>query len=190
MIENINTMDMQLSGNIIYAGFWIRVWASIIDFMVLIPLIVLYFIILKTNNLYLTVISFSIFMLYKPVMESIFGATIGKIACKILIVDHEIMKIGIKRAFLRNSFYLLNALFSLFMIILSQQATIDGTFYDNFSDNLYLLRSETVFKIPDAVLNLLVIIDSIIIVINLKKKAFHDYIAKTICIYKIKNKES
>ena len=122
-------------------------------------------------------------------MESIFGATVGKMACKISVVDYKIIKIGIKRAFLRNIFNLINALFLLFMVLLSQEATKDGTFYDNFFDNMYLLRSGTVLNIPDKVLNLFIIVDSIIIVINLKKKALHDYIAKTICIYKIKNEE-
>ena len=84
------------------AGFWIRFGAQIIDGLVFIPIVVLTF-----YNMYRfksTVLLVAITLpglVYKPLMESFYGATLGKMSCGIKVIDDNCNKISLTRAYIR-----------------------------------------------------------------------------------------
>jgi hypothetical protein len=64
------------------AGFWIRVAATMLDVMLLSPVIVLQVYLLKTSdNLLLLAVLVVPPLFYKPLMEWRYGATVGKMIC-------------------------------------------------------------------------------------------------------------
>ncbi|MEJ2701101.1 MAG: RDD family protein [Sedimentisphaerales bacterium] len=63
------------------AGFWIRFGAQIVDFFVLIPVVVLsYWNTFALKSMIVLVLISVPGLVYKPFMESFFGATLGKMA--------------------------------------------------------------------------------------------------------------
>ena len=63
------------------AGFWIRVGAHIIDAVVFIPLVVAAFWnMFRVKSMFVLVLISVPGLVYKPLMESYFGATLGKMA--------------------------------------------------------------------------------------------------------------
>jgi len=92
------------------AGFWIRVGASIIDSLIFIPIGILS--IWNTYSLKSTVVlilSSLPGLIYKPFMESFFGATLGKMSCKIKVIDDNGKKLSLFNAYIRFFPFLLSA---------------------------------------------------------------------------------
>jgi len=92
------------------AGFWIRVGASIIDSLVFIPIIILS--VWNTYSLKSTVVLILIGLpglIYKPFMESYFGATLGKMSCKIKVIGEDGNKLSLFGAYIRFFPFLLAA---------------------------------------------------------------------------------
>ena len=79
-----------------YAGLWIRVGAALIDILVMIPLFVIsYYNQIDMKSLVLLYILTVLSALYKPLMEWRYGATLGKMACKIKVVNEKLKPISI-----------------------------------------------------------------------------------------------
>ncbi|MBA3845256.1 MAG: RDD family protein [Planctomycetes bacterium] len=86
----------------IYAGFWWRVLAALIDIAVLLPFTILAQLNTRWwHSLALHVAIVAIQPLYKVVLEA-HGATLGKMACGIRLVDANQNGPGIGRSILRN----------------------------------------------------------------------------------------
>src|SRR4030043_189847 len=84
------------------AGFWIRVGASIIDSLIFIPIVILS--IWNTYSLKSTAVLVLISLpglIYKPFMESFFGATLGKMSCKIKVINDNGKKLPLFDAYVR-----------------------------------------------------------------------------------------
>lgn len=89
-----------------YAGFWVRAAAGLIDFIVFLPLMLLYFwtethsrtgTLLLVIPYYLSYAGFCIFFLAN------YGKTPGKMMMKIEVTHTDGARIGIKEALLRHS---------------------------------------------------------------------------------------
>jgi uncharacterized RDD family membrane protein YckC len=92
------------------AGFWVRVGAYIIDFLVFIPITIL--VVWNTYSLKNTVVLVLLAvpgLLYKPLMESFFGATLGKMACGLKVIDAKGKKLSLPYAYVRFFPFLLAA---------------------------------------------------------------------------------
>ena len=104
---NLESLDDQLTDNdhgykeeIEYAGFWIRLGAAVIDTLVLFPIISLsIYNQFDMKSLALLYVFTVLSALYKPLMEWRFGATLGKMACKIKVVNEELRPISIDQSF-------------------------------------------------------------------------------------------
>lgn len=171
-----------------YASFWIRLGAAVIDMLVLFPIIGLniynQFDTKSIALLYFLTLASS---LYKPLMEWRFGATLGKMACKIKVLNEDLKPIGIDQSFGRYIPWGISVVIQL----------MAATFI--FSDPMFK-AAKTIMEI-EAIARLsplsnisntynlifLVIIGSL--VIDKKSRGFHDKIAKTVVI-KIPKDES
>ena len=85
-----------------FAGFGVRLGAYIIDILALIPLIGagMYFTSVSPNPT--AYLGLSVLLtLYKPVMEGMYGATLGKMAVKLKIIQEDGSQIDMQQAFIR-----------------------------------------------------------------------------------------
>ena len=84
MLDDVIAHDKEYK----YAGFWIRFGAAIIDGLILLPFSLLYLLILFGVNVFaISLFGALISMLYKPFMEIKYGATVGKMALGIKVIQ-------------------------------------------------------------------------------------------------------
>lgn len=165
------------------AGFWIRVGAQIIDILVFIPIIILNYwntFFLK-STVALVLISVP-GLIYKPFMEAFFGATIGKMSCGIKVIDNNGKKLSLLAAYVRFFPFLISAGIALagqLILFLSPQFQSATTFVE-------LGEAQQVnFLAPvGSIVNVLVLIECIVAAFTFRKRALHDMLAESFCVYK------
>ena len=166
-----------------YAGFWIRVAASMIDALVLIP-----FIALSMYNLYvlksltLQIVVTILMMLYKPWLEYEKGATLGKMAVKIHLINNKSDKISLTQSLIRNSPWLLSQTISVFSTV--------ALFMDpNFASattmmDVGMMQQGGDFSSINLILSLLTLVSCVTVAFTYNKQGLHDMLASTYCVYK------
>ena len=165
------------------AGFWVRLGSHLIDFVVFIPLVILTFwnmFSLKSTAV-LVLTSLPGFF-YKPLMESFYGATLGKMANGIKVIDNNGNKLSLSDAYLRAVPFLIASAIGLagqLMLFSSpqfQSATslieIGEASQGNFLD------------LVGQVVNLLLVIECVVAAFTFRKRALHDMLAESYCVYK------
>lgn len=164
-----------------YAGLWIRLGAAFIDMLVLFPIIGLnIYNQFDTKSIvllyFLTVIS----SLYKPLMEWRFGATLGKMVCKIKVLNEDLKPISIDQSFGRYIPWGISVVIQLMAatFIFSDPMFTNA---DTITEMDAIARLSPLNKISNTYnLIFLVIIGSL--VIDQKSRGFHDKISKTVVI--------
>lgn len=178
---------IQEDTNIVFANFWDRVTAYIVDGFLLGGLsLYLNYINITNYKSFLFFLSISLIsILYKPYMESTYGATLGKMFLKIKVVGENNQLIDIKKSFLRS---LITILLPIIYIpvyyfafqnpeILNSEGLLDFSLKVNI--NYPLLSPIT------SLFSILFFIDLIMLAVDSTyKKSLKDFIAKT---YVIKN---
>jgi len=88
------------------AGFWERVGASVIDSLVMIPVAAFgAYNLIGLKSVPIAIIVFLLNAIYKIGMESLNGATIGKMALGLEVVDAQNSYITLEQSMLRYCFY-------------------------------------------------------------------------------------
>jgi uncharacterized RDD family membrane protein YckC len=167
------------------AGFWIRVGANIIDSLVFIPIMIL-----SRSNMYslkstavLVLISLT-WLTYKPFMESFYGATLGKMFCKIKVIDKKGNKLSLLSAYIRFFPFLLLASVSLTgqLILFSspqfKSVTSSIELGEAMQESFLVVISFPVYAL------ILLLIDCVFVAFTVRKRALHDMIAESFCVYK------
>lgn len=163
------------------AGFWIRVVASFVDSLVFIPLSVLSLYILSVVKSLPLMLLISIpGLLYKPFMESRFGATLGKMACKLRVIDKDGKKLNLTSAYIRFSPFLLTNIISIIgLIFLFSFPQFKDA--NTLAEIGYLQRANPM-RLFQTVTSWIVLIDCVCVAFTYRKRALHDMIAKSYCI--------
>jgi uncharacterized RDD family membrane protein YckC len=167
------------------AGFWIRVVAALIDFIIVLsPLQVAVFIALvyvKSLPLFLLV-SIPGFV-YKPLMESRYGATLGKMACGLRVIDQHGRRLSIVAAYVRFLPWLVRAPVSLITIVwvfsAPQFQAVSG-----FLELGRLMQQSPVHQLS-TILGYVGLIDCVTAAFTNRKRAIHDMIAGSYCVWKV-----
>jgi len=165
------------------AGFWIRVGANIIDSLIFLPIVFLG--IWNTFSLKSTTLLVLISLpglIYKPVMESFFGATLGKMSCKIKVIDNDGKKLSLLSAYIRFFPFLLSA-----GVALAGQVILFLSPQFQSATSLTEIGQAQQGSILDVVrypVNALVLIDCIVVAFTFRKRALHDMMAESFCVYK------
>lgn len=168
-----------------YAGFWIRVGAAFIDGLIFIPVIIFsYLNMLYFKNIFLLVIITIPGLLYKPFMESKYGATLGKMACKIKIIDYNGQNLSLAKAYIRFIPYLLSSIVSLLVLISVYTLT---EFQTASIMEIGQLQNKSPFNLLNTLVSIFILIDCLIVAFNNQKRAVHDLLANSYCIYKNTN---
>ncbi|MGB0886619.1 MAG: RDD family protein [Vicingaceae bacterium] len=182
--ENLQESDFEVHGfkeEVEYASFWIRVAATLIDTIVFIPLIALSFAnLFYVKSLILLYVMMVLQSLYKPLMEFKYGATLGKMAVKIKVVNEEHNPITLDQSFGRYVPWVISTVLSL---ITSTAMYMSADFNSltsymqlaEFSENLPLNTVSQVY-------NVIFFIIIIWMTIDKRNQGVHDKIAKTMVI--------
>lgn len=164
-----------------FATFGQRVLASIIDFFVFIPIIALNFYnmfdLKQTSIAYLVVFLTSV---YKPFMEFQYGATLGKMAQKLKVVNMDYGKIELDEAVLRFIPWIPIQIISLLQI-----NEIFGSGLINKVNSLVdmqLLDTGSNLPIFNNVFSMLLFIGCLFMLFTPNKQALHDLMGKTFVV--------
>ena len=169
-----------------YVGFWPRFGALLIDAVVLwaIAIPLNWFLSDWTSPLGI-IISSLIPFLYNPILEYKFGATIGKMALGIKIVNYDLKRLTISNVILRNIIY-----FSIEIVTL---ALVLYNYYTVFDADEGLQSMADIFSFqfsPEIILRIIVLVIYIVEVIFLltdeKHRALHDRIGKNYVVRKMR----
>ena len=178
-----------MNENLQYARFWDRAGAYILDALILgsvsFGLNYLNIVNSKSFLLYLPVAVLGI--LYKPFMESYYGATLGKMALDLKVTDLSYAKINFEKSLLRSLIVIAPSLFYLPVYYVAfQDPQIINT--DGFLD--FSLKLASTYPAVGFITNILSVIflaDLVVLLVNNSKNArsLKDIMAAT---YVIKSK--
>jgi len=165
------------------AGFWIRVGAYFIDSVIFIPIVIL-----GIWNTY-SIKSIALLILislpgltYKPFMESFLGATLGKMSCKIKVIDDSGNKLSLFNAYIRFFPFLLSA-----GVALAGQLILFSSAQFQSAESLMEINQAqqgsflVVIQYP---VTILILVDCIMVAFTFRKRALHDMMAESYCVYK------
>jgi uncharacterized RDD family membrane protein YckC len=165
------------------AGFWIRVGAHIIDGLIFIPIVFLS--IWNIYSLKSTTVLILISLpglIYKPFMESFLGATLGKMACGIKVIDDNGKKLSLFIAYVRYFPFLLQHGINL----AGQLIIFSSTQFQSATSMIEISEAQKAnFLTPVGyIVSVLVMIECIFAAFTYRKRALHDMLAESFCVYK------
>lgn len=168
---------------VIYGGFWVRFGAMFIDGLVLAPVSVgfMYYNATSSKSALLLAVISILSLAYKPVMEYVYGATLGKMALKLRVVNVEFEKAGLQEILLRNIFHIIPPLVTLVFTI-SIYLTPEFQDVDGFMEYSQYTGQFKSLQIMNFVSGLITIVDAIVLVSDSRKRSLHDRIAQTLVI--------
>jgi len=165
------------------AGFWIRALASSVDGIILIPVVALsFYAVFATKLLWLCLLTKIPGLLYKPLMEANYGATLGKMACGIKVVDEFGQKPSVARAYLRFVPFLIASLIdfvSTFWLFSQPQFQAATGFLE-----IGEIANAGPLQLTNTIVGWLILIDCVTAAFTNRKRAIHDMFANTYCVYK------
>ncbi|MBB6218716.1 putative RDD family membrane protein YckC [Anaerosolibacter carboniphilus] len=170
-MDTHETIKNETISEVEYVGFWKRVLASILDIIILSPVLFFYmkhYIYFMENKLFLPVLLYTILSYCFQVFFQVrYGGTPGKLITKIRIVNDNGQYISVLQSLTRLSPQLVSTILS-------------------FIANFFILNG-VVNRILLLIVNLFTfffLIDVLAVVFNKKKRAIHDYIANTYVVTK------
>ena len=165
------------------AGFWIRVGAQIVDSLIFIPLgILAFWNIFSLKSTVVLILTTLVGFIYKPFMESYFGATLGKMSCGIKVIDDNGNKLSLPGAYVRYFPFLLSAGITLAsqLILFSSPQFQSATSFVEIGQ-----AKQGSFLDPiGTIVNLLIVVDCVVVAFAFRKRALHDMLAESFCVYK------
>ena len=120
--------------------------------------------------------------IYKPFMEAFFGATVGKMACGIKVIDDNGKKLSLFAAYVRFFPFLISAGVNL----AGQLIIFSSTQFQSATSFLELSQAQkgNVLSSMGMVVNVLLMIECIVAAFTFRKRALHDMLAESFCVYK------
>jgi len=165
------------------AGFWIRVLASFVDGLFLIPISILSLLnLLFLKNTALLIITILPSFLYKPLMESLYGATLGKMVCGIRVIDGFGQKLTLETAYIRALPFLISSLLGTMDSLLLYMSP--GFHSAKTFEEIGQLQQPGPLDILVYLASFFVLADCIVAACTFRKRALHDMMAGSYCVYK------
>lgn len=161
------------------AGFWLRVGALVVDFVVLLPVYILT-LFLPGAVLYL-ILSITA-MLYKPVMEGIFGASVGKLALGLRVMDAEGGVVGVPTAALRNFFYILPGIPGMVIGVHLKEAGLNPLDFSRAEEIAKITERYQTAGILSNVLWVVWVVTVVWVAFHPRKRGVHDLLAQTFVV--------
>jgi uncharacterized RDD family membrane protein YckC len=165
------------------AGFWIRAGAYIIDSLIFIPLMVLAFWnMFRLKSVFVLIVISLPGLVYKPLMESYFGATLGKMACRIKVIDDNGKKLSLGSAYARFLPFFVSGAITL----VSQLILFSSTEFESVRSFVELGQAQEkgFLHAISILVSIFITIDCIVAAFTFRKRALHDMLAESFCVYK------
>lgn len=171
--------------NIKYSGFWERFGALVLDGLVLLPLTVVnYYNGTTWKSVVLSSAIGLVAILYKPVLEALYSATLGKMGLSLMVVNRSYQKINAREAVLRNIFQIIIGVASLFVTAYTLQH--GGTNQAITPKSLGDFDTKTLLSLFFGLGAFFIyVVDAIFLLASPKKQSLHDLIAGTYVIRKL-----
>jgi uncharacterized RDD family membrane protein YckC len=169
--------------HITYGGFWIRTGALFIDGLLtsVVTIPIMYYNIGNLKSIPLLVISSLIGILYKPTFEFLYGATPGKMALKLRVVNTNFGKADFTAIFLRNIFGIVSSALALVFTVIIFSSEEFQTITGFFEYSTYVSNVKEIKYING--LNFSIFVAEIICLLtDPQKRALHDRIGRTYVI--------
>lgn len=188
MNQNIIPLQLTEINDNIYAGFWRRLGAFLVDMAILIPYSfgLLYLTGLGKNIYLLSIIpSFIFIIFYNVYLVKKYGGTPGKLIVGIKVINKNGSDINYSNAILR---FLLSFVFAIFgaVVMIFSLSKISNEEYISLGllDRTKLISelNTSLFNIHQWVANIWVWSEFIILLTNSRKRAIHDFMASTVVI--------
>ena len=182
-MEILDTDTLKRHSNVEYASFGNRLLATLVDFLVmLIPMgAMMYFMFMDKNMIFVLVFSI-IGGLYKPLMEGVYSATLGKMAVGIKMVDYDHENLDLVQSFTKNGIYLINSaigIASMFWLF-GNEAFLEA---EGFLESSIASEGNP-YQIISSIWSFAIIISCFMMLASDKKQTLHDRVANTFCIKK------
>ncbi|MEM7572883.1 MAG: RDD family protein [Bacteroidota bacterium] len=166
-----------------FAGFGPRLAATLIDFLALIPISgLIAYNAVEIKSLPLLFVLFGLANLYKPFMEWKEGATLGKMAMKIKVVNKDLGPISGEQAFHRYALWIGTMFISVAMEVQLFNAPNFGDMTDYMETREWLQNSS--LSTINFVYFTFFLIAVGSLVIDERKQGLHDKLARTYCIHR------
>jgi uncharacterized RDD family membrane protein YckC len=183
-------LPIEIGGKKVYAGFWKRFGAAIVDLLVFIPLLIVFHFLQGISipvAMVVVVFSTTSFWIYLIYFHYKFGATLGKMATGVKLSCPNGSNIQLKHAVLRSS---VDLGFSFFVLI-AQVIAISNAQPETYLSSGYVERANLIVPLfpswhqPIDILGQIWFWSELIVLLfNKRKRAIHDFIAGTIVIHK------
>ncbi|NKI30964.1 RDD family protein [Croceivirga thetidis] len=169
-----------------YADFGIRLGAYLLDALILAPIAIAYnylnFTYFKSFWTYL--LFFLLMTLYKPFFEFKFGATLGKMACKLKVTDHLFQQIDFEKSLTRSLIFIIPSVLNLApqYLAYSNPSLMDSGSFWQF--NTLISQTYPLASLLGCLTGIIVLVDLIVLLTDdmKKQRSLHDRIAKTYVI--------
>ena len=164
------------------AGFWIRVGAALIDSLVFLPLAgAAFFNLVVLKSVAIQILISIPGLLYKPFMEHYFGATLGKMACKIRVEDEWGRNLTMLAAFVRYLPFLFSSVLGIIgAVILFSRADFRAA---SSLDEIRQLQGGNPLQFLETIVSFFCIFECIFAAFTYRKRALHDMMAQSFCVY-------
>lgn len=161
------------------AGFWLRVGAVVVDFVVLLPLYVLT---LFLPGVFLYLLLSILSMLYKPILEGALGATVGKFALGLRVMDGEGNWVGVPTAVLRNLFFILPAVPGLVIGVRFKEAGLNPLDFNRAEEIAEISEQYQTAGMLSNVLWIVWLVTVLWVAFHPRKRGLHDLLAQTFVV--------
>jgi uncharacterized RDD family membrane protein YckC len=172
----------------IYAGFWKRIGAMLLDFVIVLPIIFLFQYLngLDRTIYYYTMIPYLLFFMWFHIyLVKRYGGTPGKLIVGIKIVKKNADSVDWQASIMRYIITIALTLISMIIMIVSLSMIDDSTYLnlDFWQRSKYLTElNPTLFKIQMWISNIWVYSEFIVLLTNDRKRSIHDFMAGTVVI--------
>ncbi len=175
----------------VYAGFWIRVAAKLVDFIILLPVMGLVFYvnsISKSASLTIMIPNLLFGLAFEVILVKLYGGTPGKLIMGLKIIQKNGDNIDWKASFYRNSVEFMLAVTGVYILFLTLNLIDDSTYASlGFMKRNQLMA--TINPVPMKIQNWInfvwFFIGAIVLISNSRKRTTHDFIAGTVVIKSI-----
>lgn len=182
-MEILDTDNLRKHSVVEYANFGNRLLASLVDFLITaLPIVGSFYFGFMQKNLMLMLVCTLIAALYKPLMEGIYGATFGKMAVGIMMVDSNHEQIDLVQSFTKNGVYIISSVISVISAfwMFGQDSFLEA---EGFMESTMAVQ-ENPYQMLSSGWGLVALISCFAMLASDKKQTLHDRIANTFCIKK------
>lgn len=168
-----------------YGNFWPRLGALFLDGLIvgLPTFAVTYFNVVSWKSSAILILITVISTVYKPLMEYLYGATLGKMALNLRVVNLDFQKANLTEILFRNIFNIGSNVFTIIsMLIIFNSVEFQAvTGYMEFNKIVASQSGSTIIRGISAAIGLT---EFICLITDKQKRALHDRIGKTYVIVK------